>query len=163
MHLMAISPNGYAANVRGRTELRCTASILPAKWLAPCLSAEFQGVIAPVARYGALGNSQFVTLVYNNVLGRAPDSGGLSFWTGQLNSGAMSRGAVMPAFSESAEYRGLIANEVYVTMMYTGMLRRSPDPGGFNFWVSYLDSGNSGLALTGGFITSAEYRSRFLP
>jgi hypothetical protein len=116
-----------------------------------------------VARYGALGNSQFVTLVYNNVLGRAPDAAGLSFWTGQLNSGAMSRGAVMLAFSESAEYRGLIANEVYVTMMYTGMLRRSPDPGGFNFWVSYLDSGNSGLALTGGFITSAEYRSRFLP
>src|SRR5207237_5920226 len=27
-------------------------------------------------RYGSLTNSQFVTLVYNNVLGRAPDSGG---------------------------------------------------------------------------------------
>ena len=30
------------------------------------------------ARYGALDNTQFVTLLYQNVLGRAPDSGGLS-------------------------------------------------------------------------------------
>jgi len=114
-------------------------------------------------RYGALSNSAFVTLVYNNVLGRAPDAGGLAFWTGQLDSNAMNRGQVMLGFSESPEYRGLIANEVYVTMMYVGMLRRAPDPGGFNFWVGYRDAGNSGIALINGFISSAEYRSRFLP
>ena len=115
------------------------------------------------SRYGALTNAAFVTLVYNNVLGRGPDPSGLAFWTGQLDSGAMNRGQVMLGFSESAEYRGVIGSEVYVTMMYIGMLRREPDLGGFNFWVGYRDAGNSGIALIDGFIASAEYRSRFLP
>jgi hypothetical protein len=52
---------------------------------------------------------------------------------------------------------------VYVTMMYMGMMRRAPDPNGFNYWAGYLDQGNSGLALINGFLASAEYRKRFLP
>lgn len=119
-------------------------------------SAEFS------ARYGALTNSQFVSLVYNNVLGRAPDAAGLSHWTSQLNAG-MTRGDMMLAFSESSEYRAIVHNEVYVTMTYMGMLRRSPDPAGFGFWTSYLDGGSTAAALVNGFLTSAEYRRRFLP
>jgi hypothetical protein len=61
-------------------------------------SPEFQG------RYGALADEQFVTLVYENVLGRTPDQDGLAHWTGQLQAG-VSRGSVMVGFSESAEYR----------------------------------------------------------
>jgi hypothetical protein len=56
-----------------------------------------------------------------------------------------------------------MAHEVYVTMMYVGMLRRAPDPGGFSFWVDYMDRGNRGLALIDGFVHSGEYRGRFLP
>jgi hypothetical protein len=120
-------------------------------------SSEFQ------SRYGTLDNTQFVTLIYNNVLGRAPDAGGLSFWVGQLNGGTKTRGQVMTGFSESAEYQAGSANKVYVTMMYTGMLRRAPDAGGFDFWVGYKAAGNSGQALINGFLTGTEYRSRFLP
>jgi hypothetical protein len=120
-------------------------------------SAEFQ------ARYGSLNNAEFVTLVYNNVLGRAPDAGGLAFWTGQLDSGAMTRGQVMLGFSESPEYKTVIINEVFVVQIYIGMLRRSPDQGGFNFWVGLLDGGTSGLSLIQGFLDAAEYRARFLP
>jgi len=47
-------------------------------------------------------------------------------------------------------------------MVYTGMLRRSPDPQGFTYWVSQLDGGNPGLALINGFLGAAEYRARFL-
>jgi uncharacterized delta-60 repeat protein len=115
-----------------------------------------------VATYGSLDNAAFVDRVYRNVLGRAPDSGGLAFWTGQLDGG-MTRGEMMTQFSESAEYQSLIRNEVYVTMMYVGMLRRSPDSGGFSYWVGYLDAGNSGLALTSAFVAAPEYRARFLP
>ncbi|MEO1751812.1 DUF4214 domain-containing protein [Thiofaba sp. EF100] len=35
--------------------------------------------------------SEFVTVVYGNVLGRAPDTEGLTYWTNQLNSGAIAR------------------------------------------------------------------------
>ncbi len=118
-------------------------------------SPEFQ------SRYGALDNTQFVTLVYNNVLGRAPDSAGLAFWKGRLDQG-MTRGRVMMEFSESAEYKQAIFSEVFVTMVYLGMLRRGPDAGGFAYWVDYMDDGNSGQALINGFLGAPEYRNRFL-
>lgn len=112
---------------------------------------------------GALDNAQFVDRIYQNVLGRAPDPGGRAFWIDELNSGRRNRGQVMLQFSEGAEYRGTSLNEVYVTMMYVGMLRRAPDPGGFSFWVNHLDNGNSGQSLIDGFFNSVEYRNRFLP
>ena len=114
-------------------------------------------------RYGSLTNSQFVDRVYRNVLGRAPDAGGLSHWTGRLDSGAMTRGQLMLAFSESAEYRPAIFAEVYVTMLYVGMLRRAPDSSGFSFWVGRIDAGASARALIASFIVADEYRRRFLP
>jgi len=67
----------------------------------------------------------------------------------------------MLEFSESPEYKQKSNNEVYVTMMYVGMLRRSPEEGGFNFWVNYRDTGNSSLALINGFLDSQEYANRF--
>ncbi len=118
-------------------------------------SLEFQ------QRYGSLTTEEFVTLIYQNVLGRSPDPGGYAYWVGQLNSGAMTRGMVMLGFSESTEYKEVTAYEVFVTMMFVGMLRRSPKQEGFDFWVGYLDSGNSELSLIDGFLNSQEYRNRF--
>jgi hypothetical protein len=120
-------------------------------------SPEFQST------YGALTNAQYVNLIYQNVLGRAPDQVGYDFWLNQLDTAARTRGQVMLAFSESAEYLGTSYNMVYVTMMYVGMLRRAPEQGGFDFWVNYLATGNSGLNLINGFLAAPEYRARFLP
>ncbi len=61
------------------------------------LSEEF------VSTYGSLTNGEFVRLVYRNVMGREPDQVGYDHWVGSLDRG-YSRGAVMIAFSESAEY-----------------------------------------------------------
>ncbi|QKE40722.1 MAG: DUF4214 domain-containing protein [Ferrovum myxofaciens] len=38
--------------------------------------------------YGGMTNKQVVTQVYANLLGRAPDVGGLAYWVNQLNTGA---------------------------------------------------------------------------
>lgn len=127
------------------------------------ISNAFAGSAEFTSLYGSLANGQFVTLVYQNILGRDPDSAGQAYWTGQLDSGALTRGQMMAAFSESAEYRGVIQYHVYVTMIYVGMMRRGPDEAGFAFWVDYMDQGNSGIALIQGFLASAEYRRRFLP
>ena len=115
------------------------------------------------SRYGALTNSQYVTLVYQNVLGRNPDSAGLAYWTNQLDTAARTRGQVMLGFSESPEYQSTSFSKIYVTMMYVGMLRRAPDQAGFDYWVGYLNGGSSGLALITGFLSAAEYHNRFLP
>ena len=61
-------------------------------------SAEFQ------ADYGNLSVSDFVSTLYNNVLHRAPDSGGDSYWINALNSG-QSKASVLLSFSDSAENR----------------------------------------------------------
>jgi uncharacterized protein YkwD len=61
-------------------------------------SREFQD------RYGSVGNAEFLQRVYLNVLGRAVDAGGYSYWMDQMNRG-LSRGHVMIYFSDSAEYR----------------------------------------------------------
>jgi glucose/arabinose dehydrogenase len=115
-----------------------------------------------IATYGSLDNTQFVTLLYRSVLGRAPDAAGLAGWVSLLNGGA-SRGQVVLGFSDSTEFQALIGNEVFATMMYAGMLRRTPEPAGFSGWVGLLDAGTPRSAVIDGFFLSTEYRSRFLP
>ncbi|MCI5110982.1 MAG: DUF4214 domain-containing protein [Marivita sp.] len=42
-----------------------------------------------VALYSGVSDGDFVTAVYNNVLGRAPDQAGFDFWTEQLGAGTV--------------------------------------------------------------------------
>ena len=115
------------------------------------------------ATYGALDNTPFVTLLYTNVLGRAPDPAGLAGWVALLNGG-YTRGQVLLGFSDSVEYQAAMANEVFVTMMYAGMLRRTPEPAGFNGWVGFLDAATfTREQVINGFFLSTEYYGRFLP
>ena len=68
------------------------------------------------AMYGANStDTNFVTLLYNHVLDRDPDSEGNAYWLNALNNG-MTRGAVLASFSESpenlAQTAPLIANGI---------------------------------------------------
>ena len=125
------------------------------------ISNAFAGSAEFTATYGSFDNGAFVTLVYQNVLGRDPDAGGLSYWTGVLDRSEQTRGQVMIGFSESIEYQTLMTSKIYVTMTYIGLLRRSPDQGGFDYWTGVMDAGGSGLSLIEGFLSSAEYAARF--
>jgi hypothetical protein len=55
-------------------------------------------------RYGNLSHPQFVDLAYTNVLCRTPDQEGRAYWTGLLESGALSRWDMMINFAELREY-----------------------------------------------------------
>ena len=129
----------------------------------PSISAEFAGSSEFINRYGSLNNADFVTLVYQNVLGRAPDQEGFNYYVTRLNSGAVTRGGMMLEFSESAENKNRTYNKVYVTQMYVGLLRRVPEQAGYAQWVGQLDSGTPGINLINSFMGLAEYRNRFLP
>lgn len=61
-------------------------------------SPEFAGL------YGGLGNGAFVQALYQNVLHRSADSGGLANYTAQLNAG-ISRAVVVAGFADSLENR----------------------------------------------------------
>ena len=59
-------------------------------------------------RYGEnVSDTTYVNNLYQNVLGRDADVGGLNYWLGQLNSGAETRYEVLLGFAESAENKTL--------------------------------------------------------
>jgi hypothetical protein len=73
-------------------------------------SPEFQST------YGNVDNTQFLTLLYNNVLHRAPDTGGLQFHLAEMAAG-QSRAVELIHFSESPENQanviGAIGNGIF--------------------------------------------------
>ena len=114
-----------------------------------------------VNAYGPLDNAGFIIRVYQNVLGRNPEAAGYTYWLGQLNAG-MPRGQVMTAFSESTENQNATANSLLITMTYVGMLRRSPEAGGYSWWLTEVNAGRASvLGLITSFLNSSEYAARF--
>lgn len=70
------------------------------------LAWAFSQSIEFTTRYGAsLTNSEFLTIVYSNVLGRSPDQDGFDYWLGQMNGGLTQPGVV----------RWVVANEEFIT------------------------------------------------
>lgn len=69
------------------------------------------------ATYGNLSDAQFVTQLYQNVLHRGPDAGGLSFHTSNLSAG-MSRAQTLVGFSESPENQAALIGVIQNGMEY---------------------------------------------
>ena len=62
---------------------------------SPALEAlvnSFSGSAEAQALYGGSTTQQFVTAIYQNVLGRAPDADGLTFWSNAIDSNKLSKG-----------------------------------------------------------------------
>lgn len=59
--------------------------------------------------YGDLDDSEFVELLYQNVLGRSADAAGLTGWLDAMNNG-LDRSAVVLGFSESGEFKSNTAD-----------------------------------------------------
>ncbi|HEY4029876.1 MAG TPA: DUF4214 domain-containing protein, partial [Caulobacteraceae bacterium] len=129
-------------------------------------SQEFQ------SKYGALSNSDFVTLLYNNVLHRAPDDAGLSDWLAALSSGT-TRAQVVLDFSESQEDIGQLASSVQqglwiedtavaqAARLYDTVFSRLPDLPGLITWSHALQTGVSLQTAANGFVSSQEFQSRY--
>ena len=111
------------------------------------------------AKYGPLSDDAYVEQVYSNVLGRSPDGPGAAYWGGELRRG-VTRGAVMVAFSDSAEYREAMQGRVLATMLYVGMLRRAADSQGLDYWASVIEGGTPYRDTIAGFLGASEYDVR---
>jgi Tol biopolymer transport system component len=91
-------------------------------------------------KYGNTTPEQFVTLVYQNVLERNPDAGGLSFWANRIRSGTP-RGQVMTNFSESSEGRRVIGPRSDTILVALGMYGKIPSASLFNTIVADRQAG----------------------
>jgi hypothetical protein len=95
----------------------------------------------------------FVAELYGDLLDRAPDAAGLSFWVQQLNQG-MSRDEVSAAMWQSAEHRGREVDSFYQTFF-----NRDADAAGRQGWVNAFLSGLSEEQVEQGFLLSPEYQA----
>lgn len=98
--------------------------------------------------------------MYQTVLGRQADVGGIAFWADGLQAGT-SWGQTVLDFIESAEseashgaFNGDADHDLAI--LYAALFDRAPDAQGMAFWKAALDSGVSLERIAGEFVQSAE-------
>ena len=112
-------------------------------------------VAAPVSP-GVRGS---IERLYWSVFDRAPDAGGEAFWVDRYVSG-LPLATIAQSFMSSDEWSetyGEVDDEQFVTLLYRNVLDRTPDRGGFDFWLDRLSSGASRTDLLLGFSESPEF------
>ncbi len=99
-------------------------------------------------------NSNWLALAYQQILSRAVDSGALSYFTGQLDNGYMSRAQVAQTLATSSEYRTNAINNYYSLF-----LGRAPSSSDQQYWLGQMQNGTNQLSLQETLIASGEYFS----
>jgi predicted acyl esterase len=112
------------------------------------------------AKYGSLSNKAFVQLVYQNVLGRAGDAGGVAYWTGKLDKKQVSRGQVMLNFSESNEFKTKSKDRVDVIDLWISMLRKAPTSGELSDALATMAGGEPLATIAEQILRSSAYAAR---
>ncbi len=95
----------------------------------------------------------FVASLYQFVLNRKPDAGGLAYWTQQI-AGGTSRLQIAQGFWASFEHRGLQVDQYYSTYLH-----RASEASGRAFWVAAFSGGLDERGIALGFVKSAEYQA----
>ncbi|NOQ62924.1 MAG: DUF4214 domain-containing protein [Methyloprofundus sp.] len=100
--------------------------------------------------------SAFIERLYENILGRPSDSGGLSSWLNYIQSSSATSMAF--GFFKSAEFQNLnLSNTAFVHTLYNTVLGRDADPSGLSHWVGLLNQGVLRESILYGFFRSAEF------
>ena len=95
-----------------------------------------------------------VTRLYRAYFLRAPDQGGLAYWTNQRAAG-LPLAAVSDAFAASEEFAlqyGQTSNGQFVELVYNNVLGRPSDPGGLAYWTAQLAAGQTRGQVMVGFL-----------
>jgi hypothetical protein len=127
---------------------------------------------------GSVGLQAFVDGLYINVLHRAPDTAGVTFWTTHLDNGTVAPYTVVSEFLIAAGseplhptnpppniYTAYLGGNVGVTAfvdgLYHDVLQRAPDPAGEAAWVNAIEGPSQLLPakVTFAFLASPEYQS----
>ena len=115
-------------------------------------------------------NALFVNTLYQGMLGRPADAGGLSAWTQLLASGS-TRGQIAATFADSAEAKQHLSyvtnagqftfdqNAAVVREDYRAAFGRDADAAGLASWTSALKAGTTPAQLAQIFAGSGEFQS----
>jgi hypothetical protein len=100
-------------------------------------------------------SQRYVTQAYRDILGREPDSGGLSFFTNLIDTKQATRTQVALGIQSSAEGRTRQVETLYQTF-----LGRQADPTGLSLSTNFLNIGGSLFQLESTIVGSQEYFQR---
>lgn len=96
--------------------------------------------------FDTAGNAGKAYRVYKAAFARDPQSGdmsGLGFWISRIDNG-MDMVEVVARFIDSNEFRSLYGqnptNSEFLTKVYTNVLGRAPDQGGYSWWLNELNT-----------------------
>ncbi len=120
------------------------------------ISAMMLGTFASAKDYTEV--EAFVVRLYEKILNRECDGGGLSMWADELVSGRKTGVEVAEGFvySKELEERHL-CDEDYIEMLYETFLNRGSDESGRNTWKNLLSKGMSRSYVFKGFAMSDEF------
>lgn len=120
------------------------------------ISLQFAKSSEFTTKYGNTTSTQFVTLVYQNVLEREPEAGGLAYWANKIDRGT-SRGQVMTSFSESSEGIRRMSPYVGAITLSLSMGAGIPSLAVFDEAVATLKAGEAREVLVDLILDSPEY------
>jgi len=106
---------------------------------------------------------KFIAQVYLGILARDAEHSGFRAWLGALLAGVL-REQIVQGFLDSGEFQTKFGSNLtdgqFVERMYNNILLRPSDPGGFNYWVGQLNSGQMTRAQVAlAFLDSAEFQN----
>jgi hypothetical protein len=112
------------------------------------------------------GNGGKAYRVYQAAFDRKPDMGGYAFWLSTADAG-VSMTAIAEEFIKSKEFKDLYGNEPsnadLLSRYYRNVLHRSPDPGGYAFWLNALNTNAASRAqILADFSESPENQAQVL-
>ncbi len=113
-----------------------------------------QGIaaLAEQALAGGANPGAEVSKVYEAVLQRAPDAGGLALFSNALSDGSLAPTGFADAIATSQEAQ---ANVAPIVDLYT-ILGRAPDQAGLQLWVQQYEAGTPLSTIAGDFLASPE-------
>jgi hypothetical protein len=100
-----------------------------------------------------------VAALYQQYLGRAPDAGGLAYWSAYLYDGGTIEG-MSQALVSSPEYRQTRAQatvDVFVNALFHDALGRAIDPAALTYFTGLMAQGASGADVAAVVFSSDEY------
>ena len=117
-----------------------------------------------------LTNQQYVTRMYNTILGREPDTAGFNNWVNALDAKTLTREQIFTQFLQSAEWKGICSvNEIlsghyqlgkFIDRLYLVVLNRQSDKAGRDNWINAYANGFSARTLAQSFIFSDEFKGK---
>lgn len=93
---------------------------------------------------------------------RRPDRSGLDYWIDRWRNG-MPIESISGEFARSEEFRsryGSVDDRRFVTLVYENVLDRTPDQGGYDYWLDRMAHGMTRGSLMIGFSESDEFKAR---